>query len=226
MTVDRLIQLAFFDLGAIQSGESPSTDEKADALDLLRGLVGSWSGEDVVCYNRRHYTFSATVGLGASAFTIGPGGTWSTTARPVKVEGGTAYYLNWRQPLEVVSLAEFGLRSAAPKGHTQPLPELLGVDNSYPALSALLFPVSSLGCSVQLHTLEPLTNFTSLADTLDFPDVGYERALRLNLAVELAPQYSRQGGIDQVLLANAAAAKAQLAMLNASFILPAAQPQQ
>jgi hypothetical protein len=221
MTLQRLVNLAFFDIGAIASGETPSTDESTDALDLANHILSSWSAEELTCYNRKHYTVLAIAGLGT--YSIGPAGTWVTTARPVKVEGATAYYLNWRQGLEVVSMAEFALRSSAPKGQTQPLPELLGVDNASPALNARVFPASSLGCSIDLHTLEPLTAFAALGDTVALPP-AYERALRLALAVELSPQYARSGGIDPVLAANAQNAKATIAQINAGMTLPQAPP--
>jgi hypothetical protein len=214
LTVQQLINMAFFDLGEIQSGDAPNSDESNDALKKLNHILLTWSIEGLTCYNRRHYTMAASAGL--QAVTIGPGGTWVTAARPVKVEGATSFYLTWRQAMEVVSMAEFALRSGAPKGHTQPLPELLGVDNAYPLLNGRVFPASSLGVQVELHTLEPLTAFAALGDTIDVPP-GYEPALAGALALALYPQYARQGGIDPALAANAQNAKAAIAQINAGI---------
>jgi hypothetical protein len=223
MTVQRLINLAFFELGEVQSAEAPNSDESTDALDTLNHIISLWSIEGVTCYNRRHYSVAA--GQGSESFTIGPTGSWATTARPVKLEGATSYYLTFRQGMEIVSMAEFALRSTAPKGHTQPLPELLGVDNQYPTLNAKVFPVSSLGCTVELHTLEPLTAFEALTDVIDLPP-GYEANLKYALAGALYPQYAREGGMDPALAANIQNAKSAIVQINEGMMLPQPQQQQ
>lgn len=226
MTVQRLINLAFLELGEISSGGAPNTDESTDALDIANQLLAQLGLDGLYTYNRKHYS-GLTVTAGVNAYTIGSAGSWATTDRPLQIEGATAYSGHMRQGLQVVSMADFARMASSPKGVTQLLPELLGVDNATPTLNARIFPNSNIGCSVELHTIEPLTALASLVATVDFA-AGYERPFRLLLAGELYPQFPRESGMDPQLAQNIQNAKVTLAQLNASMVAmpPAAGQQQ
>lgn len=221
MTFQRLANLAFFDIGAIQSGETPNSDESTDALDTANHILSTWSLEGVTCYNRKHYTVATNLG----AVTIGPTGNWNTTARPVKIEGAVCFSGTFRKPMRVVGFAEYSQITGDDVGKTQVLAEVLGVDDAYPLLNGRLWPATTGVASIELHTLEALTAIASLVTVIDLPP-GHEAALRSVLAVALYPQYGRQGGIDPAVAAAAQNAKAVIAQVNAGIAGMPAAPQQ
>ncbi len=68
-------------------------------------------------------------------------------------------------------------------------------------------PAASPG-SLTLETIFTLTTPASLATTLTAYGPGFEAAFHYNLAVALAPQYARTGGVTPELAANAQNSKA------------------
>lgn len=233
MTVQRLITLAFFDLGSIQSGETPNSDELADALDELNQMLGSWSNERLTVYNQVVGTF---FGGGGSSFQLGNAGTWNTgAARAQKITAWRAtsgVYNSGGAPLSLAAFdaaaqeasVRFGALQAQVKGMLAPfyqdvtlavtgaaVPLVLGADTAWPLINVRVFPATTATIEVSYWTA--LTSFAALGDAIALPP-GFEEALRTNLAVRLSPQYGRTGGIDPVLAAAAANSKAVIASLN------------
>jgi hypothetical protein len=248
MTVQRLITLAFFDLGAIQSGETPNTDELNDSLDVLNGMLGAFSNEQLTVFNRVVQSFP---GAGLSSFTLGTGGIWNTgSARAQKIVGWRATNGAYNSGGAPLSLADFdaaaqdaSVRFAGVQAQISALlapffqsptlalssaqaPLLLGADSAWPLINVRVFPATT--ATIELAYWTPITAFVALTDVISLPP-GFEELLRTNLAVRLSPQYGRSGGIDPVLAANAQNAKAAIQALNTpSAAAPAAadsQPQ-
>ena len=88
-------------------------------------------------------------------------------------------------------------------------------DNGYPAATLYLAPKPASGGQLELWTYKPLSSFVSLATAISLPP-GYERALRLALAGELAPSYGRV--LDETLVANIADAKTSVFGLNQAIL--------
>lgn len=215
MNVQRLINLAFLDLNAIASGETPSAAESTDALDLLNHIISGWNSEELMAFEQRHQTFFLTPTV--TQYTIGPGGSWATTARPGRVTGATSIFNPFRQGMKVMGFPEFAAATANQTGRSDTLPSLLAVDNGSPLITAQVFPPPAAVATIELHFWLPITAFVALTDVIALPQ-AYERALRLALAIELYPQYPRSGGIDPVLAANAGAAKKAIQDLNAAIL--------
>ena len=79
-------------------------------------------------------------------------------------------------------------------------------DRSLPILGELyMYPVPSTASIINLYSRKALTQFSSLTDSISLP-VGYVRALKYSLAVELAPEYQVSAGADVIQLAIAAKA--------------------
>lgn len=90
------------------------------------------------------------------------------------------------------------------------MPSCVYINYTYPYATVYVYPVPSSG-TLNLSSNKPLTEQATAATVLSMPQ-GYERALRLNLEVELMPQ---NGIFDQLIIAQAAEAKATLKRINA-----------
>lgn len=62
------------------------------------------------------------------------------------------------------------------------------MDSAYPNANLYLWPVPDVAYTLRLTSQKPFSRFVNLTDAVSFPP-GYSRAIRYNLALELA-QYS------------------------------------
>jgi hypothetical protein len=220
--VSDLITEAFLDLGLISPGQSITTEEQTDAFLRLNQMLASWSTEHTSVFTEQHGSFNLTAGT--DGYTMGPSGTFSTSARPVKICGVSAASGLFRVPVKLVSWEDFHALVSNDRGVTSILPQALAADNGYPLLSLKVFPMPAAGAgTLDIDYWTPLSKFSTVSDTVDLPP-GFEEALHFNLAVRLYPQYSRNNGIDQALLLNAQNSKAGITALTASVLGNAAQP--
>ena len=65
-----LISRALKDIGALESGETPTPDASQDALDMLNDLIDQWSNENMMVYNTTEIIFPIIPGQ--IQYTIGP----------------------------------------------------------------------------------------------------------------------------------------------------------
>ena len=65
-----IISRALKDIGALESGETPTPDAAQDAFDMLNDLVDQWSNEDMMVYNTTEIIFPLVPGQ--VQYTIGP----------------------------------------------------------------------------------------------------------------------------------------------------------
>jgi len=65
-----IISRALKDIGALESGETPTPDAAQDAFDMLNDLVDQWSNEDMMVYNTTEIIFPLI--SGQTQYTIGP----------------------------------------------------------------------------------------------------------------------------------------------------------
>jgi hypothetical protein len=156
---------------------------------------------------RQTFTISDSTG----SFTIGPGGQLPKS-RPARCDAIAASVSGYRNVLEIASADEWA-SLMEPSGQPIPLPLELYVEYSYPSVTLNVWPATS--GTIDVHSLEQLTQFAAVTDTVDFP-AGYEIALRYNFAVALLPEYPRSQA-DPSLPAQAQAFKASLMQLNASI---------
>ena len=67
-----IISRALKDIGALEAGETPTSDAAQDAFDMLNDMLDQWSNEDMMVFYKTEIVFSITPGQ--SQYTIGPGG--------------------------------------------------------------------------------------------------------------------------------------------------------
>lgn len=179
--IDRAMRL----IGALESGESPTADETADALIALNQMIDSWRNDRLIAYKLTNHTL--TLVNGDNTYTIGSGGDINTT-RPVKIdsafvtEGGIDY------PVEIIGKSAFD--AISDKTTQSNLPSRLYYDPAYPTANIKLYPTPSTANVLTVSVWEPIGTFATAATSISLPP-GYERALTYNLACEIAPEFQQ-----------------------------------
>lgn len=188
MTAADLIEGAFRVLGVLAAEETPSASEQEDGLEVLNELLDSWANDRLALFATLRSSYTLTPSL--NPHTIGSGGTFNAT-RPVKIDRASIVYAgstNSEIPLEMLSDDEWQIRQG--KASTG-VPSGLWIESAYPLMKLWLNPIPQNADTLVLYTWQQLTSFASASDTLSVP-VGYARALRYNLAKDLAPEYGVQ----------------------------------
>ena len=211
MTTGDLIAAAARTATIIASGESLSTEEKADALVSLNMLVASWSALQIPLYELKKQTVTMT---GAASYAL--------TTRPIRIKSASVVSTSGAtQPAKVATADEWA--AIGDKTRTGLYAEALYCDFGFPTATAYLSPKPGAG-TLELWQFEALTEFADLDTAISLPP-GYERALTFALAIDLAPQYGRP--VDPAVQAVANEATAAIARANAAALgetlTPAAQ---
>jgi len=211
-----IIDLAFLDLGVTQPGEVITTSMRTDAQTRFNVLLSSLSTEGLTAFNQVFQSFALSANT--TSYTLGVGGSFSTAVRAMKVTAWRAFYggvLSSGGP--VLSLAEFGAAAAQaqPTGETAPIPKIVGADTAYPFINVRLLPPPSFTPgNIELAYWTPITQIADFTQVVSGLPDGWTQMLHFQLAVVLAPQYARDGGISPELAANAQNAKASLVQQN------------
>lgn len=195
-TVNDLITGALRLIEEVGAGQTISAEDSADGLTALIAMIDSWSIQGGSIYTETIETFALT---GASSYTIGTGGNFNTV-RPLKLRAAT-YMLSgadtYENKLDILSMEEYAYQKD--KTVTGSANRVYYAMN-YPLGILYFHPIPTTGFC-KLFTDKPLTNYTATTDTIVLPP-GYERALRYNLAVELAPEYGKQANQTVLMIAN------------------------
>jgi hypothetical protein len=96
---------------------------------------------------------------------------------------------------------------------------VLWPDGGYPLLTVYLWPAPVTSATLEVHSYKPLTSIATVGTTVALPP-EYERALKMLLALDLAPEYEVKLTQIPELVANAQQAKQALVGLNARVIGP------
>lgn len=187
MTARELIRRALLLFGAVDQDEAVDATEANDALASLNDILEGWSANGDAIYQETKESFPLT---GAGSYTIGSGGDFNTI-RPTKIitaftrSGGLDY------PLELIDQKFYAEITQKSLGSSHP--SYLYYDGGFPLGTIYLWPTSSY--ELHLYSMKPLTSITSLDTTINLPP-GYAKAIRYNLAVELAPEYGKMASPD------------------------------
>jgi len=99
----------------------------------------------------------------------------------------------------------------AEKTATSDIPDCIYINYTYPLATVYVYPVPSTG-TLKVSSAKPLTSLATSATVLALPP-GYERALRLALAIELMPMY---GLANQLIMQMAEKAKRDIQKVNSA----------
>ena len=241
ITVQDLVNQALLDMHSIAQGETPNSVESGVALNQLNRILSSLSLDGTFVYTQAVGTFALTANVGA--YTMGAGGTWATTARPVRIKGAHVSFNGLKQGVAVLPMGAFAdsLQSAEKAGVVEYLatglpvspalatwaiagmPTRLGEDSAAPLKNIRVYPIQNVGASIDVSYWIPLTAFAALTDNVAFPVPGYELMLINELTVVLAPDYGRSADL-QTYMAIAARSKARINEVNAGIELPPPPP--
>lgn len=205
-----IIDPAFRLIDQISPGYIASTDHYTVALNALNQMISEWSADGTAVYTITSDTLTLT---SAVTYTWSSGGNL-TTSKPVRIKairctntGGITL------PVRVVDATEFNalMRDASAAGQ---FPDVIFYDYGLPTGILSVYPGAN-GSTLTISSYKALTAFAAITDTVSLP-AGYEHALRLHLAILIAPEFRRQipDGVPQ----QASAAKAALAALNAKLL--------
>lgn len=185
MTARDLIRGSLRLIGAIASGESGSENEQAEALAVLNDLMDSWSLDGFLLYQTKRESFPITTGL--QNITMGPLGTFDTI-RPIKVLRASVEQNGNEIPIRLVTVDEWAKITV--KSTNSELPSKIYVEGTFPLETLNIWPIPSAANNLIIYSYKPLLSFVNDSDDLILPP-GYARALRYNLAIELASEYGK-----------------------------------
>lgn len=184
-TVRDLIKSSLRLIGAIASGETPSANESADALYSLNDMLESWSLSGYLIYEIKREIFILTPSK--QSYTIGNLGDFDTS-RPIRIHDASILESNAEFKLDILNDSQWA--NIPIKSINSSMPRYIHSSNSFPLDTLSLWPKPEIASSLVLYSMKQLGSFTSLDDNVVFPP-GYSKAIRYNLALELAPEYGK-----------------------------------
>lgn len=222
MTGNDIIASALRLIGALAPGETPTAAEAQDALLVANTMFDSWSTDRLLVNTiQRQGPYNLTAGQ--QTYTLGPGGTFNLSpVRPPFIQRmGVITLGNPAQPLELpLDMVTLDQWSAIPVKNIQSsIPTRVWDDTGFPfrTLSFWCVPNGSVGTQVVVYAWIAITQFPDLTTDVQFPP-GYFRAIRYNLAVELAPEFLDGQGASPTVIAIANESKGLIQSLNAPLL--------
>lgn len=176
-------------VGAIAVGETPDDSESATGLSVLNDMVDSWQTERLMIFTITIGEFSLTPGV--QVYTYGTGGTFNAP-RPTRIERASIVSLsNPAQPLEIKIdyLTDRDWQEDYPvKNIPTTLPLAVYDDGAFPFRNLSYWPIPTVAVKTRLYSWTALRQFPDLCTDITFPP-GYSKALRYNLAVDIAAEF-------------------------------------
>lgn len=178
-------------IGEKTRGATLNSAEQTECLAELNGMLDSWSNERLMIHTLSQTSFALTEGQGT--YTIGPGGQFDMT-RPTKLVD-PCFIRDGDEtdtPLTLINAEAYGRIVDKTADGTYPI--YLFYDAGFSGTSTarvFFYPEPSAGLSTFINTLQPLTNFSTMTQTLQLPP-GYQRAIEYNYAIEAS------GGFTEV----------------------------
>jgi hypothetical protein len=180
-------------LAVVGAGETPSSEDINDGLVRLNEMIDSWGTERLLVPSLTRNVYSLNT---ASSYTIGAGGdfnqAWPHHLDHVGVIVNTSGF-DMEFPLSALTDAQYARLPW--KAQTNAWPTSFYYDHAYGSgLGTItLWPVpdGTQTVSLVIYSQAVLSQYPSIATAYAYP-AGYAKALRYNLALELAPEYERQ----------------------------------
>lgn len=212
MTALDIITSALRLIGVLSVGEQPTAPESTDALMVLNQMLDSWNSQRLLIFAVKREVFGLVAGQ--QAYQMGPNAPDFNTERPARIDRASIINLtNEAQPLELpIPILDAMQWQAIPvKAVESSLPTQVYDDNGFPFRTLSYWPIPAIQVQTAIYSWTALTFFPDLRTAMEFPP-GYLKALRYNLAVDLAPEFGAQ--LDPMVMAQAVAAKADVKRLN------------
>lgn len=205
-TIQQIITRSMRLIGAVEAGETPTTDELNDCLTALQSMLGGWRTSHLTTYAFLHETFTFVPGQGT--YTIGAAADFVTT-RPLKIYAAYTRDAGIDYPMSEADMYQWSALSDKSTGADYP--SWFYYEATYPLGTFKVNPVPEAAHTVVLVRRSELDDSFALADTFDFPP-GYERAITYNLAVEIAPEFEAQ--VSDIVMGIAAVSRGDIQRAN------------
>ncbi len=189
MTALDIITSALRLLGAIAQGEAASSEDAMDGMLALNMMLDNWAARRLLTPSLTTESFPIGPNPKAS-YAIGPGAADFNTTKPEEViDAYVRDVSGFDYPLDAMTLEEYD--SLPDKSTLAGLPLRFRYDPVGPQSPiglVYLYPLAGLPYTLFIDSLKPFSEFVSLTDTVEFP-AAYARAMKYNLAMDLAPEY-------------------------------------
>lgn len=182
MTAKDIIRRALLLIGAVDSGETLEADMAADGLSALQDMIESWSNDDLLIPYISTESYALTPGQ--ASYTYGTGGDFNAEKPMEIIEAYLRDANNDDLPIKIISQETYN--NIVEKGASGIPSQLYYVPETLGKVYLDQAPSSSY--TLYMDVQKALSSPSALTTTLAFPN-GYNRALRYNLAIELAPEY-------------------------------------
>lgn len=179
-------------IGVVFKSEQLSSDEANDGLVTLNDMLDTWSNDNLTTFSYTLENFSLT---GAASYTIGASGDFNTT-RPINIVDAVVRLSLVDYPLSIITQEQYQTEISV-KSISSSIPEYLTYDNNYPLGTIKMFAVPISGSTLYLQSNKPLNNLSALTTTISLPP-GWKRALKYNLAIDMAPEYGVQASAEVI----------------------------
>lgn len=183
-TARNIITRALQRNGVLTKNESPSGDEANDGLSILNDLMESWSNDSLLIYARLSESFPLV--SGQSTYTIGTGGNFNTD-RPLQIL--TAFTRIGSTDYDISIIPDIAFDGILQKDISSSIPDVMTYESGFPLGTIKIYPVPTTG-TLHIRSEKLLANFATLDTDVQLPP-GWRRALRYNLAIELAGEYGQ-----------------------------------
>jgi hypothetical protein len=173
-------------IGQLAEGQTPSSATSQDCLAAFNQMLDSWSIERLSVFNTQDQVF--TWPANTATRTLGPSGNFVGT-RPVLLDDSTYF----RDTASGISFGVQFINQAQYNGIplktvTSTYPNLIWVNQENPDIRMTVYPVPTTSLEWHFVSVEELSQVATLNTSLVFPP-GYKRAIKYNLACEIAPEF-------------------------------------
>lgn len=172
-------------LGVVRKGEALDADEAADGLSALNDMIASWSSERLFIAVRTRDSFTLTA---SATHTIGTDQTLNTVA-PIRISNAFIRNGDLDYPLTIITDEEYDSLALKTLAASPPAYINYIKSNSSNVGTIRLYPVPSASDALHLLSEKAVTDVALTSDTVFLSQVGFKRALKYNLAIDLAPEY-------------------------------------
>lgn len=215
MTVRDLINGSLRLIGVLAEGESPTAQAQSDAFSALNNLIDSLSTESLMIWSKIAETF--TLNVGQQTYQMGTGASDFNTTRPQLIENALiipyATSPQFQLPMRILNKDEFA--SIMLKTTESAIPLFVYNDAQSPISNINVWPIPNSPAQIVFYSWKPIADFATVDEDISLPP-GYERMLRFNLAIELAPEYGKEP--SETVLGIAVQSKAKIKRMNSKPI--------
>jgi len=210
MKASDLITRAMRRIGVLAAGAVPTADEMTDGFSILNEMIDSWTLERLMLYAEVRALFPLTNAV--NTYTIGVGGVFNA-ARPLAISKAGLVRASppaVEVPLHIFTDTQY---ERIPVRSITGEPQGVYLIRTWPLATVFLLPIpDSTGLQLALSGPTAIAQFADISSTDYTFAPGYARAIRYNLAVELAPEYGVTA--DPVVMAIAAESKGKIKAAN------------